>query len=115
MACRSSLAEITGNRRIKAQPRAQTKMSGRTAEPLAGLPEPVDEVLRRHSSHAGSSSESQQRLRKSSIQNTQVLQTRQHPHNPAQLPQDNQDSTQTASDLRTRPRLGGGKAATGPA
>lgn len=98
MACRSSVAEITGNRRISTPPRAQTNTSGHTAGLFAGLPVPF---RRCHSSHAGSSREIQQRLRKSSIQNARVSPTRQHQHNPVQLPQDNQDSTSTASDLRT--------------
>ena len=68
MACRSSLAEITGNNRMNAQPRAHTKTSGHAA----GRSEPVEEFRCRHSSQAGSSRESQQRLRKSSIQNAQA-------------------------------------------
>jgi hypothetical protein len=71
MACRSSEAEITGNNRTNTQPRAQRKTTGRTdglcAEFFAGRPETAANVLRRHRRQAGKSSESQQRLRKSSI------------------------------------------------
>src|SRR5271169_4731073 len=94
MACRSSVAEITGNSRIMAQPRAQKKTAGRS--------EPVEQVRCRHSKKAGSSKDSQQRLRRSSIPDTRGVLEGQYPHNPVQLPQDNQDSTGAASDLRTR-------------
>jgi len=72
MACRSSVAEITGNSKTSAQPRAQRKTSGRAAVLPAGLPKTVEEARRRHSRPAGSSRESQQRLRKSSIHNTKL-------------------------------------------
>ena len=101
IACRSSLAEITGKRRINAQPKAQTNTSGHTAGLFAGLHEAAEEVRRHHNSHAGSSRESQQKLRKSSIQKPGSSGGH-HDHDPVQLPQDNQDSTGTASDLRTR-------------
>ena len=64
IACRSSVAEITGNNRTNAQPRAQMKTSGRTAGVSVAE---VEAIRRRHSRYAGSNSDSQQRLRKSSI------------------------------------------------
>src|SRR5271166_4862166 len=100
MACRSSVAEITGNRRMNAQPRAQTKTSGRAAGLFAGLPEATEAVRRRHSSQAGSNRESQQRLRKSSIQNAPVRGGNTTTWKDSKDNQNNQDSTTTASDLR---------------
>src|ERR1700691_469488 len=67
MACRSSEAEMTGKSRTRAQPRAQRKTSGRTARVSVRLPEQDEESHRRHNNHAGTSKDSQQRLRKSSI------------------------------------------------
>jgi len=74
MACKSSLAEITGNRRTSAQPRTQTKTSGDAVRVLVRpswvRSSPPHERLRwRHSRQAGTSSDNQQRLRKSSIRN----------------------------------------------
>src|SRR5208282_5557347 len=69
MACRSSEAEITGNSRTITQPRTQRKMNGCGVELFARPPARVEQNRRRHSKYAGNSSDSQQRLRKSSIQN----------------------------------------------
>jgi hypothetical protein len=74
MACKSSVAEITGKSRTNAQPRVQSRTRDCSAllvfeleqEPLKEL---AEEVLCRQSRYAGNSKESQQRLRKSSIQN----------------------------------------------
>src|SRR5271156_5985167 len=69
MACKSSLAEITGNSRTNTQPRTQRKMSGEAAGLFARPSGVVEEVRCRHSRYAGSSRDNQQRLRKSSIPN----------------------------------------------
>jgi hypothetical protein len=77
MACRSSLAEITGNSRTSAQPRTQKKMSGDDAglsiELPARLRAAIEKLRCRQSRYPGNSKDSQQRLRKSSIPNTQVF------------------------------------------
>jgi len=105
MACRSSLAEITGNSRTRAQPRTQKNVSGGTDDPLIRLQAPGGTTRCRHNRKAGANRDSQQRLRKSSIPNGQVPVENRHDPNPVQLSQDNQDSIGTASDLRTGFRL----------
>jgi hypothetical protein len=83
MACKSSLAEITGKSRTSAQPRTQRKTSGEGAG-LFARPFRLGEAFRcRHSKQAGTSSDSQQRLRKSSIPNAEVSWRRLHQRNPA--------------------------------
>jgi hypothetical protein len=103
IAWRSSVAEITGNSSTKAQPRAQRTTRGEVASLLVGRSELAEKTRCRHSKHAGARSDSQQRLRRSSILNPQVF--RRTHHDLVGLPQetqDNQDSTQMTSDLRTR-------------
>jgi hypothetical protein len=104
MACRSSEAEMTGNSRTRAQPRAQMKTSGRTARPSVRLPEPDEENRRRHNNHPGANKDSQQRLRKSSITAAALERTRFGAAELLQVNNINQVSTKPASDLRVRHR-----------
>src|SRR5271163_3592870 len=107
MACRSSVADITGKSRISAQPRTQTNMSG--------WHDGGDVVRCRHSKKPGTSKESQQRLRKSSIQTAGPFWQKHQSPNPVQLIQENQDSTDEASDLRAWRLKSAGVAAMDPA
>jgi len=105
MAWISSLAEITGNSRTRAQPRTQRKTSGGTDELLIRLQELDEKTRCRHSRKAGANRDSQHRLRKSSIAKRLDTSAGSHDPGPVQLFQDNQHSIGTASDLRTGLRL----------
>jgi hypothetical protein len=83
MACKSSLAEITGNSRTNTQPRTHRKMSGEDAGLFARPSGLVEEVRCRHNIYAGSSRDTQQRLRKSSIANSGFFGKIDHEHNGA--------------------------------